>query len=230
MYALRNDKDYNDMNKSLMKWFVALLVIGFVSAGCNDSGSGGGGSSKHDFGDNNTSQVVALGDSITEGICRPAGAPYPSRLAGLSGKAVANQGACGERSAGGASRIGGVLNRFSPGYIVILYGANDAIFALSSDQLINNLRNMCNAAIANKTIPILCTCTPMYDSHAFANGTAMAYNVRIRELGKELGIKVVDLEREFGSNRDFLQPDGLHPSDSGNQVIALAVNDRIPKK
>ena len=89
---------------------------------------------------------------------------------------------------------------------------------------------MCNAAIANKTVPILGTCTPMYDSHAFANGLAMSYNVRIRELAKELKIKVVDFEKEFGTNREFLQADGLHPSDSGNEVMALAANDRIPKK
>ncbi len=215
--------------KKIAGWFVVAVCLGLLSVGC-DSGGGDGGSSKHDFGDNNSARVVALGDSITEGVCVPAGAPYPSRLAGLSGKDVINQGYCGERSAGGASRIGSVLNRYKPGYIVIFYGANDAIFGMGSEQLINNLRNMCNAAIANKTIPILCTCLPMYDSHAFANARVLSYNPLIRDLGKELGVKVVDLEKEFGTERSFLLPDGLHPSDSGNQLIALSVNDKIPKK
>ena len=211
-------------------WFTLLALVGILSVGCNSDGGGDdGGSSKQDFGDNNPNRVVALGDSITEGICAPDGAPYPSRLAGLSGKEVINQGGCGERSAGGASRIGGGLSRYKPGYIVILYGANDAIYAMGSEQLINNLRNMCNAAIANKTVPILMTCTPMYDSHAFAAGTVGSYNQPIRDLGKEMGVKVVDLANEFGTERSFLQPDGLHPSDSGNQLIALSVNDRLPK-
>jgi acyl-CoA thioesterase-1 len=211
-----------------------ILIVGGLMAlgvtGCFDSGSDGDGSSQQDFGDNDPGRVVALGDSITEGRCVPAGPPYPDRVAELSGKQVVNQGICGERSAGGASRIGSVLNRYKPGYIFIFYGANDAIFALSPESVINNLRNMCNAAIANKTVPILATCLPMYDSHAFANGTVLSYNPLIRELGKELGVKVVDLEKEYGATRDFLQRDGLHPSDSGNQVIALALNDRIPKK
>ena len=218
------------MNIRIVSWLAVLAAVGLFSSGCFDSGGGGGDSSNQDFGDNDPARVVALGDSITQGVCVPAGAPYPSRLAELSGKSVVNQGSCGERSAGGASRIGGVLNRFKPGYVVLLYGANDAIFALSGEQLVNNLRNMCNAAIANKTVPVLVTCMPMYDSHAFANGRALSYNPLIRDLGKELGVKVVDLEKEYGNNRDFLQRDGLHPSDSGTQVIALAVNDRIPKK
>lgn len=210
-----------------------LIVFGVMAlavTGCFDSGSDGGGSSNQDFGDNDPARVVALGDSITEGQCVPDGPPFPARVADLSGKQVVNQGICGERSAGGASRIGSVLNRYKPGYIVIFYGANDAIFALSPESVINNLRNMCNAAIANKTVPILATCLPMYDSHAFANGKVLSYNPLIRDLGKELGVKVVDLEKEYGNNRDFLQRDGLHPTDSGNQVIALAINDKLPKK
>lgn len=212
-----------------IRWCALLVCACLIAVGC-DSGGDGDGSSNQDFGDNDPGRVVALGDSITEGICVPAGAPYPSRLAELSGKDVVNEGLCGERSAGGASRIGGVLNRYKPGYIVILYGANDAIYGMGSEQLINNLRNMCNAAIANKTVPILATCLPMYDSHAFANGTVLSYNPLIRDLGKELGIKVVDMEKEFGTERSFLLPDGLHPSDSGNQLMALSVNDKLPKK
>jgi lysophospholipase L1-like esterase len=216
------------MNVKILINGVALafgLMIAVSMSAC-DSGSGSG-DSKQDFGDNDPNKVVALGDSITEGICAGDGAPYPSRLAGLSGKNVINQGSCGERSSGGASRIGGILNKQKPGYIVILYGANDAIFGYSTEQVVGNLRNMCNAAIANKTVPVLMTCTPMYDSHAFANGRVLSYNPDIRALAKELKIKLVDLEKEFGTERSFLQSDGLHPSDSGNQVIAMAVNDRI---
>lgn len=216
----------NLKNKWFRLFFSTALSVLVLSLSACDSDSDSG-DSKKDFGDNDPNKVVALGDSITEGVCAGDGPPYPSRLAGLSGKTVLNQGICGERSGGGASRIGGVLSKNKPGYIVILYGANDAIFGYSPDQVLNNLRNMCNAAIANKTVPILMTCTPMYDSHSFANGRVLSYNPGIRALAKELKIKLVDLEKEFGTERSFLQSDGLHPSDSGNQVIALSVNDKI---
>jgi lysophospholipase L1-like esterase len=150
----------------MINTWIKRIAIGVVLAtvsGCLDSGSGGGGgSANRDIGDNDPARVVALGDSITEGICRPDGTPYPARLAGLSGKNVINEGRCDERSAGGVARIGGVLNRYKPGTIVILYGANDALDGLSTDVVINNLRSMCNAAIANQTTPMLGTCLPIY--------------------------------------------------------------------
>jgi lysophospholipase L1-like esterase len=213
-----------------MRLTLGILLVAGV--GCFDSGGssgGGGGSSNKDLGDNDPNRVVALGDSITEGICRPDGTPYPVRLRSISGKDVINQGLCDERSGGGASRINGVLSRFKPGYIVILYGANDAIAGFSTDVVLNNLRSMCNAAIANKTVPILGTCLPMYGGFSSVNSRLQSYNASIRALAKELGIRTVDFEKEFGSERSLIQGDGVHPSDAGLQVMAFAVNDRLPK-
>jgi acyl-CoA thioesterase-1 len=217
----------------MIKTWMKQLAVGMclaVGVGCLDSGGGGGdgGGSNQDIGDNDPNRVVALGDSITEGICRPDGTPYPARLAGLSGKNVINQGRCDERSSGGVGRIGGVLNQYKPGTIVILYGANDALDGRSTDAVINNLRAMCNAAIANQTIPLLGTCLPMYGGRSAANSRVQSYNAAIRSLAKELGIRVVDFNKEFGSERSLIQPDGVHPSDAGLQVMAFAVNDRLP--
>jgi lysophospholipase L1-like esterase len=195
-------------------------------ANCDGGGSDGGGGDV-DVGSNDVNVVVCLGDSITEGRCVPAGLPYPSRLEVLSGKNAINQGICGEKSAGGADRVGGVLNRYSPGFLVILYGANDAIFDHSVGSVIGDIRSMIQAAKGNQTVPLVCTLLPMYDGHAFAAGNARAYSEAIRGLAKEEGARLVDLEREFGDDRSLIQADGLHPSDSGNQLIALAVNDAL---
>jgi len=214
----------------MKRWAIGMWLA--VGVGCLDSGGssdGGGGSSNKDIGDNDPNRVVAIGDSITEGICRPDGTPYPARLAGLSGKNVINQGRCDERTASGAGRIGGVLNKYKPGTIVILYGANDALDGRSTDAVINSLRSMCNAAIANKTIPLLGTCLPIYGGRSAANSRVQAYNDAIRSLARELGIRVVDFNKEFGNERSLIQPDGVHPSNAGLQVMAFAVNDRLPK-
>lgn len=203
---------------------MAGLLAALVMTGCDDSGGGGG---TPDVGDNDINVVVAMGDSITEGQCVPAGAPWPSRLGSLSGKTVINEGRCGERSAGGASRIAGVLAARKPGYVLINYGANDAIFNHTTETLAFHIRVMIQAAKANQSVVLVGTVLPMYDSHAFAAGKIPDYNAAIRQVAKEEGAKVVDLNREFGNERSFLQADGLHPSDSGNQLIALAFNDRI---
>jgi len=218
------------MNKIIHPLIVALplLAASLLLTSCFDSGGGGGGGGGGgDFGDNDKNVVVCMGDSITEGGNGEAGPPYPSILAGMSGKTTINEGRGGERAGSGAGRIAGVLARNSPGYVVIFYGANDAIFGLSSDQLVNAIASMVNEARANKTVPIVCTVLPTYDSRAFANDKTAEYSVRIRELAKEMKFKVADVRREFEGERGLLLSDGLHPNDAGIAVIAASVNDRL---
>ncbi|MFH0909665.1 MAG: GDSL-type esterase/lipase family protein [bacterium] len=208
-----------------LRFLTGLALAAFLSA-C-ETGGGGGGSSTPDVGDNDINTVVCLGDSMTDGECVPAGPPYPSRLGGLTGKTVINAGVCGEKTAAGASRVGGLLSKYKPGYLCILEGANDAIFDRPTSDVVGYLRSMVQAAKANNTIPIIATLTPMYDGHAFANGSAQDISAGIRQMAGEEGVRLVDLEAEFGSDRSLVQDDGLHPSDSGTQLIALAFNDRI---
>jgi lysophospholipase L1-like esterase len=210
---------------SFLRFFTGLALAVFLSACESDGGSGG--NSTPDVGDNDINTVVCLGDSITDGECVPAGAPYPARLGGLAGKTAINQGSCGEKSGSGAARAGGVMDKYKPGYICILYGANDAIFDLPTADVVANVRSIVQAAKARKTVPLVATLLPMYDGHGFANGNAKDISAGIRQMASEEGARLVDLEAEFGDDRSLLQDDGLHPSDAGNQVIALAFNDEI---
>ena len=192
---------------------VALLV------GCNNDDDSSGGLPS-DIGDNNPDMVVALGDSITV-------AGYPAAVAGITGKTVINQGRGGERSAGGASRVSGVLSKYKPAYLLILYGANDAIHGADAAAVKGNLRAIIGAAQANKTVPIIANLTPMYDGHSSFQGTATSYNPEIKSLASEMGARFVNLAGEFGSERSLIQADGLHPTGEGSQVIAFAFSDKI---
>ena len=196
-------------------------------AGCDFGGGGGGGGSSWDFGSNDTAVVVCIGDSITEGTCAPAGAPYPSRLGAMSGKSVANEGVCGALSDDGVGRVGGLLKSYKPGYLCIFYGANDATRGHSVSDVIANLRSMVQSAKSNKTLPLIATLLPMYDSHGLFDGNAEDISNAIRTMAKEEGARLVDLRAEFGSDRTLIQEDGLHPSDTGTQIIAAAFNDKI---
>jgi lysophospholipase L1-like esterase len=209
---------------SILNLGLAAALAGFI--GCNGGGGGGGGGSSN-IGDNNAGVFVALGDSITNGRCVPAGAPYPDRTAAISGKTVVNQGICGERSGGGAARVSGVLSRYKPEGLLILYGANDVIHGADLDGTIENLRAIIQTAKANMTRPIIATLMPMYDGHAQFQGAAKELSRRIRQLASQEGAKLVNLEGEFGQERDLLQPDGLHPSDMGTQVIGFAFADKL---
>ncbi|TAN36762.1 MAG: hypothetical protein EPN23_08105 [Verrucomicrobia bacterium] len=206
-----------------VRFFAVLLLLGLMGCGGGDSG----GSAPADFGGNHPNVVVALGDSITAGV-EGGGAPWPARLASLSGKTLINAGIGGQESGDGLARIGGALAAYKPGYIIIDFGANDAIMLRDTDNTLANIRAMVGMAKAHKTVPILATLLPMIGEHGIYDSTAQRISAGISAIGKSEGVTVVDLKTEFTDPENQLISDGLHPSDLGNQIIALALNDALP--
>lgn len=217
-----------------MKRLLSVLRVAAVSAAacwlmsCDGGGGGGGGDSgTPDVGDNDVNTVVCIGDSITEGTCAPAGTPYPSRLAGLSGKNVVNAGVCSERSSDTAARAPGVMDRYKPGFLCVLIGANDATAGMSPEHVGENIRSIIRAAKARKIVPLVATLTPTYGEHKFSNDESIAISAQIRTVVKQEKARLVDLEAEFGTDAGLVQEDGLHPNNAGTQLIALSFNDKL---
>lgn len=216
-----------------MKNTASLILSGCIAAqllltACDSGGGGGGGYGDHDFGDNDRNKVVAIGDSITSGyVCDEETRSYPQRIADITGLQVINAGVSAERASSTAGRAGGVLDRHKPGFLLILTGHNDAIFDRSADSVEGNIRSIINSARSRKTVPIVATLVPIGAPRRFATGPAEEYSRRIRALAKELGVPLVDIEKEFGNNAS-LQCDGLHPNDAGSRIIASAFSDKLP--
>jgi len=189
----------------------AAAVMMLWAAGCEDGGGGLG--DGHDFGVNNPAMHIALGDSITQ-------SGYPAILAAVLGKPVVNLGVGGSQSSLGASRIAGALARYKPGYVLILYGANDVTSGQPFASTIANLRVMVQVSKANRSIPVVATLTPMYGSHSLWAGAVIALNGEIRAMAASEGVTVADLERSFGYAPHLFEPDGLHPTTAGQALIA----------
>jgi len=189
----------------------------------------------HDFGDNNRDLIVVMGDSITSGIDVT---PYPQMMASLLSLVVVNEGSSGEHAYEGARRVGDVLELYNPGYLLILYGANDILHFRGADDIAEDLRTMVRAARAAKTIPIVATLTPMARTRGVFDEHTKSVNHFIRAMAAEENVTVVDLEIVFDGfdndedpfvmeADDLLQWDGLHPNETGNWEIALAFADAI---
>lgn len=218
---------FHVLNGSRIGFALAVTLTGLLTA-CGGGGGGGDSYANFDFGDNDRNKVVALGDSITVGgNCDGEGAGYPSRIAGITGLNVIGAGVNGEQSGAAANRTGRVLDRHKPGFLLILTGHNDAIFDRDYNSVVGNIRSIVQQAKANKTVPIVATLLPISAPRSFATGPAENYSAGIRQMAKEEGVKLVDMEREFGSSGD-LQCDGLHPNDQGLAIIAAAFADRLP--
>jgi len=81
--------------------------------------------------------------------------------------------------------VNSALQNDQPGYLLILYGANDAIMSYDSDTAIANLQDIVEAAKANNTIPVIATLTPMYGEHSIFNGEAERISDGIRNLATQ---------------------------------------------
>lgn len=179
----------------------------------------------HDFGRNNPKLCAAMGDSITHG----GKTSYPAMLSKMTRKWVVNLGVSGDHSLDGARTVNRLLATYKPGYLLILYGANDVLHERSVEAYIENLRFMIRAAKNNKTIPILATMTPMIKLHKPYASPVSAYNVKVRELAKAEGVALCDLELHFmaagATWGALMQEDGLHPDEPGLRLIAQSFYD-----
>ncbi len=205
---------------------LALLLPlsgGLIMTGCEKS-SGSSEFGPGSFGDNDRNVIVAMGDSLTTGSAI-SGPSYPQIVAQMSGKLVINEGVNGALSVDGAARISGVLQRDKPGYVFILYGVNDVIHIGSDDWTVENLRLMIQAARENKTVPIVGTISPRFRWDGTNRHAGL--NERIRELCREEKVRLADVEREFGDNQALMLPDGFHPNENGNLIIATVFYEAL---
>lgn len=199
-------------------------VLGLMAAGCVSTSRPPLGQG-HDFGRNNPKVCVAIGDSITRG----GKVTYPALLSRMIGKWVINLGVSGDHSIDGVRMVDRCLATYRPGYLLILFGANDVLHERSCDAYIENLRYMIRAAKRNRTIPILATMTPMIGSHRLYAPGVTNYNVKVRELARAEGVSLCDLELHFMAAGvtwgALMQTDGLHPNDEGLRLIAQSFRD-----
>ena len=206
-----------------MRLFPTLVLSALLVAGCDH----GGDSPSRDFGDNEPIVVACVGDSLTQGA-NGIGAPYPSRLAAMSGKRVLNFGSHGSQASQGAASIGSVLAH-RPGYVCILFGSNDAIMGVNPETTRDYVRRIVVACKNNRSVPLLATPPPMNGKHELYAGDVRRVAEVIREVASEQGVDLIDLHAAFGSDPSrYLNPeDGLHLSDAGGDLVAKKFNNRL---
>ena len=200
-------------------WRVPVLGIGLLLAGCDLVSEPPGLGERHHFGDNDPNLVIALGDSVTLGRDLQ---PYPAILGGMIGKTVVNAGVGGNKARDGAARLPGLL-RQKPGYVLILFGLNDAIHGVQIDNTMNALRAMVCETRRNGSIPVLGTLPPQTGSYERISGHVAALNVEITALARQLVVPLADIAGEV--DVEGISQDGLHPNQEGLRAIAAAFAD-----
>lgn len=113
--------------------------------------------------------VLALGDSLTQGVGASAETAYPSMLAARTGWKVVNAGVSGETSSQIAARLSGLLDEHQPALVLLCAGGNDWLQRKSAQGVqaeIHRMLQLCKS----KGIPVLLVAVPELNLSAALTG------------------------------------------------------------
>ena len=169
--------------------------------------------------------LVCFGDSLTAGYGTEPGQSYPDYLQKYLDEAhykykVVNEGVSGNTTKDGVSRLNEVL-RLHPAIVVVEFGGNDGLRGVPISQSRANLDRIIGTlekagievAIAGITLP------PQYGEDYIQR-----FNDTYKALAQKYHVPMLPflLQDAYGKP-GMIQPDGIHATARGNQVVARNV-------
>jgi lysophospholipase L1-like esterase len=166
-----------------------------------------------------SSTILAFGDSLTHGTGAPDGQAYPDVLSSLLGIPVINVGIPGETTSQGVKRLPGVLDQYKPTLVILCEGGNDFLRRHNEQKTVSNLREMIEA-IQSRGIELIFVGVPKL-------GFGLAVPQFYDELAEQYGLPyegeiLVDL---LGDRS--VKSDEIHPNAIGYRLMAEAIHDVI---
>jgi acyl-CoA thioesterase-1 len=205
--------------------FILFLII-FI-AGCDDESMPPSEQKSPEY----EGVIVAVGDSLTEGLGVAEEFAYPALLekklqAGGYQYRVINAGVSGETSSGTLARINWIL-KLKPDIVILVIGANDGLRGIDPDLIKTNLLTMVRT-LKEKNVTVL------------LGGMQMARNLGQEYISAfEKNYPLVAQEENVGlipfflagvaANPDLNQTDGIHPTAEGYQVIVDHIYPHVVK-
>lgn len=211
-------------------FIVAILAAAtLVSSGCQSGERGGSFAAKSSAPGRQPAPpqdarpiVVTFGDSLTQGV---SGKSYPAFLQDLldqNGYAyrVDNQGVSGDTTTDGAARIDNVVAE-KPALVVLEFGGNDGLRGVPVVSTKENLDGMMHQ-LREANIPFVLagiTLPPNYGPDYVKSFTAV-----FPDLAKKYKVPFLPflLVHEY-DKPNLMQPDGIHPNEEGNKLVARDV-------
>jgi GDSL-like Lipase/Acylhydrolase family/Domain of unknown function (DUF4091) len=132
-----------------------------------------------------------------------------------------------EMLAGGKQRmpaLSAILDNYKPQMVVLMLGTNDAAAGRSVAAYTSDIRLAIKAILNRNGIPIVSTLPP----HPGKPDLVRDYNTSLRQVARELGVPLIDYEREIllrrpnDWNGTLLQKNDVHPSIGQGAVTAAS--------
>ncbi|MGG5329288.1 SGNH/GDSL hydrolase family protein [Enterococcus sp. AZ163] len=152
---------------------------------------------------------------------------------GFPGYEILEFGKRGEGSAEGLERLDEVVTA-NADFVVICFGTNDSVKHKDPiDVYGDNLRKLIGAFSTEKVIVL----TPGYVNTEIrteaSNDRQQEYAEMAKQAAKDMGVSVIDLYHHmtiYPAPKEFLQDDGLHPSDEGYHFLGALIARDIKNK
>lgn len=177
----------------------------------------------------NRAVIVVLGDSLAEGLGVARGSSYPDVVQRKLDRnhyayRVVNMGVSGDTTTGGLGRIKHALS-LKPVILILELGGNDGLRGVPVSATKANLEKMIMAARENGTEVLLAgmTLPPNYGPE-YIRSFENAY----KDLAREYKVQLIPsfmgrIAEEIESRPGLMQPDGIHPTADGHELLADTV-------
>ena len=171
--------------------------------------------------------IVAVGDSLTEGLGVEEDSAYPAVLEKKLKEMgypyqVINAGNSGETSSGTLSRLKWVLT-LKPDIVILVIGANDGFRGIDPDLIKTNIQKIIQELKQRQVIVVL---GAMQIVQNLGKDYTTAFAKIYPDLARSENIILTPFFLEgVAANRKLNQTDGIHPTAEGYQVI---VDNIIP--
>ena len=175
-------------------------------------------------------KLLILGDSISAGFGIKQSQNWTTLIKSSFSKEgkslkIINSSISGDTTSGGLSRISRDLNTYKPDFVLVELGGNDALRGYPISRIKQNLLKIVSIISDNQSIPIIMQIKipPNYGKKYIE-----AFENIYSEVASETDAKLISFMLEnVALKEDLMQPDGIHPNEKAQPVIAEQIKEEI---
>ncbi|PAT35486.1 arylesterase [Vandammella animalimorsus] len=161
--------------------------------------------------------VLALGDSLTQGVGASAEQAFPPLLAQATGWQVVNAGVSGDTSAQALARLPELLQQHRPQLVIVGIGGNDFLRRQSTSQTKQNITRIVQACL-DANAQVLLVAIPGLGLLATAG--LLSDHAMYEEIADELGVPLLADAWAQVLSEPQLRSDQIHANAQGYAVFA----------
>lgn len=173
------------------------------------------------------SRVLALGDSLTEGVGVRSEEAWPVLLGEKTGWDVANGGVSGDTSEAALRRLPGLLERHDPVLVLVTLGGNDMLRRIPQQQTVANLDKIIALVREHGAQPLLlATPKPSVAGAVFQNLSDPDF---YREIAEARQVPLIENAMSDVLSDPQLKIDQLHPNAAGHALFTEKLLEELKR-